>query len=355
MADSPTASQHPPSAQTIRDALADAPKTRSRDLATQLGITEAQLLAAQTGHGVTRIAAHPDKVIPAVEALGEVMALTRVEAAVHEKVGTYANYHTGPHAAMVLADEIDLRIFPKHWCHGFLVEQESDAGVKRSLQIFDAAGDAIHKVHLRAGSDLAGWEAAKAALASGETGDTLDLEPRQPTEAAKSDPAKLDVLRKEWARLTDTHQFLRLCSKLKMNRLGAYRIAGAPFVRQLEPAAVDAMLEAVRDRETEIMLFVGNRGCIQIHSGPVRTLRPMGPWQNIMDPGFNLHLRRDKVAELWAVEKPTQRGPAISVEAFDAEGGLIFQCFGVGKDGNDHRPAWKEIVEALPSREEVSA
>lgn len=345
----------PPTPSDIRAALAASPKLRSRDLASQLGISEAQLLAAQTGDGVTRISADPDQLMPAAETLGEVMALTRVEAAVHEKVGQYGNYHPGPHASMVLNDAIDLRIFPKHWVHGFLVEQEAEHGMRRSLQVFDAAGDAVHKIHLREGSDLAGWTALKETLATGDSADTLDVAPRQPTEAAKSDPAKREVLRKEWARLTDTHQFLRLCSKLRMNRLGAYRIAGAPFVRALNPMAVDTMLEAARDRETGLMLFVGNRGCIQIHSGPIHSLRPMGPWQNIMDPGFNLHLRRDKVAELWAVEKPTQRGPALSVEGFDAEGGLIFQCFGVGKEGNDHRPAWREIVEALPERAGVPA
>ncbi len=344
-----------PTPSAIRAALADSPKLRSRDLANQLNISEAQLLAAQTGRDVTRISADPDLLMPATETLGEVMALTRVEAAVHEKVGHYANYHSGPHASMVLNEAIDLRIFPKHWVHGFLVEQESDHGPRRSLQVFDAAGDAVHKIHLREGSNLAGWTALKETLATGDSSGRLEVRPREPVEAAKSDPSKLEILRKEWARLTDTHQFLRLCSKLKMNRLGAYRISGAPFVRALNPMAVDTMLEAARDRETGIMLFVGNRGCIQIHSGPIHSLKPIGPWQNIMDPGFNLHLRRDKVAELWAVEKPTQRGPAISVEGFDAEGGLIFQCFGIGKEGNDHRPAWREIVEALPDSEQVPA
>ena len=134
-----------------------------------------------------------------------------------------------------------------------------------------------------------------------------------------------------------------------MNRLGAYRIAGAPFVRALAPHAVDVMLETVRDQGVEIMLFVGNRGCIQIHTGPVGTIKAMGPWQNVMDPRFNLHLRRDHIAEVWAVEKPTQRGPAVSVEAFDAQGMLIFQVFGLGKEGRDSRPAWGEIVKSLPA------
>jgi putative hemin transport protein len=223
--------------------------------------------------------------------------------------------------------------------------------VRRSLQVFDAAGDAVHKVHLRGGSDLAAWEALVADLATSEQAETLAAEAREPVEVAKADPSKADLLRQEWRRMTDTHQFLRLVSKLRMNRLGAYRIAGAPFARPLAPQAVNAALEAVAAAGIPFMLFVGNRGCIQIHSGPIQTLQPLGPWQNVMDPGFNLHLRRDHIAEVWAVEKPTARGPAISIEAFDATGGLILQAFGYRKEreGIDHTAPWSGIVAGLPT------
>jgi putative hemin transport protein len=339
----------------IRAFLAENPKLRARDAAQAQGLSEAQLVAAQVGHGATRIAAHPDRVIPAAERLGEVMALTRVEACVHEKLGRYSDYHPGAHAAMTLAPEIDLRIFPAHWVHGFAVETETAEGPRRSLQIFDAAGDAVHKIHLRAGSDHAAWGGILADLALPEQHDHQAVEPRAPVEGPKVRPEKAEALREGWAGLTDTHQFLRLCAKLKMNRLGAYRTVGAPWVRPLDPGATEAMLQAVREAGIAVMIFVGNRGCIQIHSGPIHRLAPMGPWQNVMDPGFNLHLRADKVAELWTVEKPTQRGPAVSVEAFDAEGGLIFQIFGLGKPEQDTRPAWRRIVAALPSRAEVPA
>ena len=95
------------------------------------------------------------------------------------------------------------------------------------------------------------------------------------------------------------------------------------------------------------MLFVCFRGCFQFDCGPLQTLKPMGPWQNVMDPRFNLHLRMDEVAEVWAVDKPTQRGMATSVEAFDAHGALIFQVFGVPKEGRDSRPAVRAIVADL--------
>jgi putative hemin transport protein len=344
-----------PSAADIRQAILDNPKTRERDLAEKLGITEAQLVAAQIGHGVTPIDAHPDQLMPAAASLGEVMALTRNTSCVSEKVGRYENYHPGKHAAMILTEEIDLRIFPSHWKHGFAVEKQTDNGVRRSIQVFDAAGDAVHKIHLREGSNLDAWGRIKTDLKVEGVSPELQVEARKPVEEAKSRPDKAEELRAEWDKMTDTHQFLRVCSKLKMNRLGAYRVVGAPYVRRLTPEAVDVMLHKVQEAGIEFMIFVGNQGCIQIHNGPLKNLRAMGPWQNILDPGHDMHLRLDHIAEVYAVEKPTQRGPALSIEAFDARGYLIAQYFPMGREGRDTRPQWRDIVQALPELQEELA
>lgn len=59
----------------IRAFLTANPKLRARDAADAMGISEAQLVAASVGHGTTRVAAHPDRIIPAAERLGEVMRL----------------------------------------------------------------------------------------------------------------------------------------------------------------------------------------------------------------------------------------------------------------------------------------
>lgn len=335
----------------IREAIWENPKRRARDLASHLDLPEAALVDALVGEAATRIEADPNVLIPRIEELGEVMALTRNESCVSERVGTYTDYRPGPHASMIFSNDIDLRFFPSHFKFAYAVEQHTDKGLKRSVQIFDAAGDAVHKIHLRDSSSHDAWTGFVNALTVARDEDTPSYAERAPIEAAQSNPDKRDELRQEWAKLTDTHQFLRLCSKLKMNRLGAYRIAGAPFVRQLPVSAVDTMFEKVREAGIEFMYFVGNRGCIQIYTGPIKRLEKMGPWQNILDPGFDMHLRSDHIAEVWAVEKPTRRGAAISVEAFDAEGSLIFQAFGVSHEGRDSRPVWNEIVAALPSTE----
>ncbi len=333
--------------QDIRSRYAETPKTRERDLAQKMGISEAALIAAHCGEQATRIDAHPDVIMGLAVQLGEVMALTRNESCVNEKVGTYGNYHPGEHVAMVLTRDIDLRTFPSHWKHAFMVEKQTDEATRRSIQVFDAAGDAVHKIFLREPESHAVWDAFRKSSALNDQGQIVTTSPRVAPEGPKADAGNVDILRREWARMTDTHQFMRLTSKLKMNRLGAYRIAGAPFVRPLAPDAVNTALTAVAAQGVDVMVFTGNRGCIQIHSGPIETLRPMGPWQNVMDPRFNLHLRLDHIKEVWAVEKPTKRGPAVSLEAFDRDGALIFQIFGVGKDGNDQRPAWASIMENL--------
>jgi len=339
-----------PTAQMIRDARIDDPKSRDRDFADRMGISEAQLVAAHLGEGVHAITPNPDQLMPAFSQFGEVMALTRNESAVHERVGTYGEYHSGAHASMVLGKEIDLRIFPKHWVYGFAIDQQTDKGRRRTLQVFDAAGDAVHKIFLRENSNHDVWDAVVESLKI-EGSDTLDVTPRAPTEVAKENPAKRDALLSEWASMTDTHQFMRLTSKLGTNRLGAYRmVAGEKWVRPLTVDAVPTLLNAVADAGQQIMVFVGNRGMIQIHWGPLVNIKTMGPWLNVLDDRFDLHLRADHIAEVYAIHKPTKRGPAISVEMFDAEGMLIAQIFGQRTEGSDDISGWTDIVDALPSK-----
>ncbi|MBK4218053.1 hemin-degrading factor [Paracoccus caeni] len=340
------------SPEKLREMKRDA-TVRPYDLAQQLGLPEAALVEADLGHGVTRIDATPGRLIPAVTRLGEVMALTRNRSCVIEKIGTYNDFHDGDHAAMTLDPEIDMRLFPRYWVYAYAVEVERENGTARSVQVFDAAGDAIHKVHLRPESDLAAWEALKAELAAEDQEPAQEFAPRAPLEAARIAEDKVETLRAEWARMTDTHQFNTLVRRLKMNRLGATRAVGEPWARPLAVEAVQVLFDRLQAEGHQIMLFVGNAGCIEIHSGRVETLKPMGPWLNVLDDRFNLHLRADHVAEVWLVEKPTKRGNAVSVETFDAEGQLIFQCFGMRPEKGGDAESWSRLVSELPVPETV--
>ena len=339
----------PTRVEAIASARADKPKMRERDLADMLGIREAEILAADLGNGVRRIVADPTQLMPRVSALGDVMALTRNDHCVHERRGIYTGFHAGAHASMLLGPDIDLRLFPKHWMHGFAVERPGPDGTRRSLQVFDAAGDAVHKIHLGADSDIAAFDALVADLAVADDA-PFYLAPRATPEPVRVNEAKLDELRDNWAAMTDTHQFLAMTSRLKFDRLGANRSIGAPWATRLPVTAVEDALRQAGEQELKIMVFVGNRGCIQIHSGTVQRLETMGPWFNVLDPRFNLHLRADKVAEVWLVRKPTKRGDAISVEAFDTDGQLILQIFGKRAEAATDTKGWDILADALAGK-----
>jgi putative hemin transport protein len=342
------------SPELIRALRTENPKSRARDFAEAHGLSEAALVAAHVGHGVTAIDAHPDRLVAGIKALGDVMALTRNDSCVHERRGVYSDYRSGAHAAMVLDPEIDLRIFPSHWVHGYAVcDAGEDGALRRSLQVFDAAGDAVHKVHLKPESDEAAFDRLVADLRLPVQSDRVAVHARAAVEEARADPARAEALRGDWDRMTDTHQFLKLAKTHKMNRLGAYRVAGAPYALALAKEAVTDVLHRAAAGRIPVMIFVGNAGCIQIHGGLVERVVPMGPWINVMDPRFNLHLRTDKIAEVWLVRKPTRTGMAISVEAFDARGEVILQIFGYRKDVPPD--AWDAMVDTLPLREAVPA
>ena len=134
----------------IREFRSQNPKMRERDIAAQLGISEAALVAAEVGLTATRISPEPRHLLARAEGFGEIMALSRNESAVHEKIGVFENIRNGKKAAIVLGENIDLRIFPGRWAHAFAVTKTDDEGnEKLSLQYFDVTGAAVFKVHWR--------------------------------------------------------------------------------------------------------------------------------------------------------------------------------------------------------------
>ncbi|MBC7283963.1 ChuX/HutX family heme-like substrate-binding protein [Hoeflea sp.] len=332
----------------IRAAQAENPKMRARDLAASLDIAEADYVAAWCGEGTTRLKADFNLIFPALEALGEVMALTRNESAVHEKTGVYDTFHAGKHAAMMLGDAIDMRMFSRYWVHAFAAETQDGDAVRHSLQFFDAHGEAVHKIHSRAATNLAAWRDLVAAFAHEDQSASVVLEARTAPAKRPGTAAIHDELRDRWSRMTDTHQFVSILKKLDLDRIDAVRGVGDDFAWQIDPSSIGAMLRLSANEKLPIMCFVGNPGCIQIHSGPVETIKEMGPWLNVLDPGFNLHLRQDHVKEVWAVRKPTDKGHVTSLEAYSAAGDLIVQFFGKRIEGQDEREGWRIIMEQLP-------
>lgn len=332
-------------ARAWRALRAEEPKLRIRDAAARLGVPEAALRASECGEGTTRLCDDWKSILCRVPLLGEVMALTRNESAVHEKVGEYRKpSFTGGHG-LVLAGAIDLRLFLGRWAHGFAVEEQG----RTSLHFFDAYGDAVHKIYAREHSDAAELRKLVEMFRDDDQRPSVALQRRPPPEEPRPDAA-IDgaALRTSWLGMRDTHEFFGLLRKHGATRSQAMRLAPEGHARRVGRAAMELLLGRAAATGVPIMIFVGNPGCIQIHTGPVARIVPMGPWINVLDPGFNLHLRQDKIDQAWVVRKPTEDGVVSSLELFDAAGDTVALVFGERKGGRAELSGWRALLEEIP-------
>nr|MBX2804574.1 hemin-degrading factor [Hyphomicrobiales bacterium] len=251
---------------------------------------------------------------------------------------------------IVLNHDIDLRLFMQHWHYGFCVQEEAKSGVRTSLQFFDRDGTAVHKVYVTNKTDRAKFDALLEKYTAPDQTTNIDIVPPAPRLSDRPD-TDIDTagFLTHWDTLQDTHDFFGLLNTFGVSRQQAMRLAEGAFTRRIAPATLRTMLEAASTSGTPIMCFVGNAGCIQIHTGTVKKLKEVGPWFNILDPGFNLHLREDAIAEAWAVRKPTRDGDVNSIEIYDSEGFCFVQFFGERKPKKPELEAWREILNKLPT------
>jgi putative hemin transport protein len=332
------------------------PDIRARNAAIELDISEGELLASRVGEEATRLIDDAETTLSNLAPLGELMALTRNESCVHERKGIYENAEFSKHGPMAMGlfanPDIDLRLFMNHWKYSFAVNEND----RKSLQFFDKSGDAVHKIYLTLKSDEAAYDALVEKYTHAQQDRFIEIESYDPKAADRPD-SEIDWsgLRTAWENLQDTHDFFPMLCKFKVGREQSFRKIGQDFAYEVENDGARKVLELVRDRECEMMVFVGNRGCLQIHSGQVKKLVEHGPWYNVLDPKFNLHLREDQIGRTWVTKKPTEDGIVTALEIFDTEGEIIATFFGKRKPGIPELTLWREIIADIPAKELANA
>lgn len=333
---------------------------RARDAAEAIGASEGAALAAYIGASdapTQAVALKRDwlALLQSLKPCGPLLALTRNHSTVHEKTGVYDKLSGEGPVGLALGEDIDLRLFFHQWHAGLAVtEQPQNPGTEAvpSLQFFDKHGTAVHKIFVREASDRDAWRQVIA-----QWSDPAAAVRFEPAAAAGAKPvaASVDVhaFGEAWGAMTDTHQFFPLLRQFGVERRQSFRLVEGRYTRRVDRNALrETLMEAAFDG-TPIMVFVGSPGCIQIHTGPVKRVEPMEmngkTWLNVLDSGFNLHLREDLIDEAWVVEKPTSDGVVTSLEAFDTQGELMAMFFGARKPGQPELGAWRDILAHLPT------
>ena len=281
---------------------AENPHLRIRNAADQLGVSEMELLATQIGASVIRLKPEISSILGHINTLGDVMALTRNDACVHEKTGNYGpiNIIDSTHVAFN-TENVQLVINLSQWAKVFVVQEPAGDMVRKSIQFFSQQGEALHKIYLRPTSDEAAFETLIA---------TFKANNQEPTEEVtdRSIPAKEQ--------------------------------ANIPEATIEDNEIIVKVLEQMVETKLPLEVIVKNQGLQQTHQGRIRKLMWHHTWYNIMDPNFNMHLAMDQVAFLAVIQNENK-----AFLAAYTKGKELIVTFSNPTPENE--AAWKELVQSF--------
>ncbi|WP_058909829.1 hemin-degrading factor [Entomohabitans teleogrylli] len=322
------------------------PELYARDIAALMHISEGELAHLRVGHDAWRLHGATRDILAALEKVGETKSICRNPYAVHEQVGQYTHQHLSGHAGLILnPGALDLRLFLNQWDSAFHIRETTTNGERQSLQFFDCQGDAVLKVYVTDKTDLRAWGDVLARFIHADNPPLALTSPPDSAERhALPDAVRVDS---EWRAMTDVHQFFGLLKRHDLSRQQAFRLVGDDLAWQVDNHALAQVFSQAQQDRNAIMIFVGNRGCVQIFTGAIERLLPMKGWLNIFNPAFTLHLMDNAIAESWVTRKPTADGHVTSLELFAADGTQIAQLYGQRSEGQPEQIRWRQQVEAL--------
>jgi putative hemin transport protein len=344
----PESAQHStPLANRLRDHLAAHPHAHLRDAAAALDAPELAVLQVHTAAEVTPLRSDDwPALLASFGTLGDVRTMTRNASAVIERTGHYLGVEAFGTMGQAVGPEIEVRAFFREWHSALAVRTRTAQGPRRSIQLFDASGDSIHKVFV-AEANLEAFDALVTRFQ--DPAAQVDRLAPRPTVTERPD-AEVDVpaLHVRWDAMQDSHEFHGMLRSLAVTRTQALRLAGPSRARRVTSSALERVLEMAAATGERLMIFVGNRGLVQIHIGTIHKVMRASGWLNVLDPRFNLHVRDADIASAWIVTKRSSEGPIQSLELFDDLGSTMLQIFGKRTETTGSTPVgFKSLLDTV--------
>jgi putative hemin transport protein len=308
---------------------AQKPGIRIKEAADMLQVAEAQLLVTKCGENVKRLNHHPIAILNAISEVDEVMALTRNASVVIETNGKYPTFLLEDHWLVGNNDDFHIIFDTTIITHIFAVTDEFGGQTRNSIQFFDAAGKAIHKIYF----DPSVPEEAYTSITH------TFLSPNQEKEinclsypkATRVEISKEIALQK-WESLKNYHRFDNLEFYLGNSLLDIVTRLGEDLARKIPTDASTQLLLGLANKDISISYIVKNMGCTQLFRGPVRNVFVKDDWFNVKDPDFNLHILKTQLDTGYLVHVPLINNHRLALLFFNKQGELALEITSTGEN-----------------------
>lgn len=332
------------------------PNQPESSIAAALGISELDLLAAHIGFGVTRIRPDWQELLSLIPPIGPVHATTANAAALLSATGDYPPCRYSGPLGIVDGSDIQLKMLLQQWGYAFLTAFPDPATGrrKRSIQIFDRLGGAIHRIWLTPASSLDAFEEIAERLVHSIQAQVMPVaipQTRFSSSRHKLPGAALDhaAFLDDWQLMSSNDDFWRLRQKHRLSRMQAVQAAEGRFTRRVRIEALPRFLRSLVDARLPVRVALGNRGCVQSVSSRLRRFADVSGWLSIVNDRTRIQLHRDRVTEVWDVLKPFTGGLMRSLEVFDDRGldaAAFVPASGITIASLDH---WQNVLDGLPA------
>ena len=318
------------------------PKVRARELASMLGVTEAQLVAAGCDGGNTQLRCEYEAIFNDLSALGELLAITRNDAIVHEVHATYKDMKKRGNVGMFFEPSLDARFFFDRWFSVFAVNEKG----RHSIQFFDQQGQSAHKIYMLKDTDINRYnELVKKYRDPDKTKEEINF-PVTPLVA----PGHVDeeAIKASWSAMGSVHEGGGIIHKFALGDYqSAYKALGIEYAVEVEKKAVEEFIKNSSNVNQSMRIFVMNGASVQSYAGIMSECFISGPWFNILKKKFNLHLKTQALGHVWLVKKPVKNGIAVSMSILSQEGKEIMVISDSRSKVLGQSELWLGFVESL--------
>lgn len=161
----------------------------------------------------------------------------------------------------------------------------------------------------------------------------------------------VEAVRADWKAMTNVHHFEALLAKHRVGRLQAFRMMNGDFTHELTAEAFPDLLQKLDATGEKVMVFVANRGFVQIFSGPAKAPKRVGHGWEIVHEQSKVFVPDSALAHLWLVNKPTAAGIISSLEIVsEAEDQALASIFGKHPHGDPQPASWLDLLNTLPRK-----
>lgn len=329
--------------------LSDRRPIRSRsEIARELDVSEAELLASRVGFGVIRLVPLWLALFDSIEALGPVQTITQNRHAAMIKSCDYSPGRNASDEWMFFDGGVALGVATKRLAFAFAYEpiDTDEREVSQTIEFYSESGEAVHRVLLTEDSSIDRFYDVVASFLEKEQSDVLEIR----SGATPTTPVALDCdqFLEGWANLTSAEELFQFVQKYALSPGQVMASAGSRFARKVSNKSLQLIFDDVVGSELPIAIHLRNQACIQTCSGRFEKGGIRGGPVGLRNSDAAIHVNEDSISTAWIVEMPGMRTGATSLHVLDRDGASIVEIASAPDRSTLEEDRWRTLLDALP-------